>query len=99
MGCAMLSAPPFCCGFVCSQGLTNFDGILKESDGIILGRGDLGIDLAPEKVPRPALSSYRAIQHRPQGTRYKVQGKRGYRVQGKRWYRVQGTRYKVQGTR
>lgn len=46
-------APPLCvCG--CLQGLTNFDGILRESDGIILGRGDLGIDLAPEKVRHPA---------------------------------------------
>lgn len=32
------------------QGLKHFDEILKESDGVILARGNLGIDLPPEKV-------------------------------------------------
>lgn len=32
------------------QGLSNFDEILKEADGIILARGNLGIDLPIEKV-------------------------------------------------
>jgi pyruvate kinase len=32
------------------EGLAHFDDILQESDGIILSRGNLGIDLPPEKV-------------------------------------------------
>lgn len=32
------------------QGLNHFDEILSEADGIILSRGNLGIDLPPEKV-------------------------------------------------
>lgn len=32
------------------QGLTHFDEILQEADGIILARGNLGVDLPPEKV-------------------------------------------------
>ncbi|XP_010269337.1 PREDICTED: pyruvate kinase 2, cytosolic-like [Nelumbo nucifera] len=32
------------------EGLKHFDDILQEADGIILSRGNLGIDLPPEKV-------------------------------------------------
>ncbi|XP_057983105.1 pyruvate kinase 2, cytosolic-like [Malania oleifera] len=32
------------------EGLKHFDEILKEADGVILSRGNLGIDLPPEKV-------------------------------------------------
>ncbi|CAD5194632.1 unnamed protein product [Musa acuminata subsp. malaccensis] len=32
------------------EGLTHFDEILQEADGIILSRGNLGVDLPPEKV-------------------------------------------------
>lgn len=33
-----------------TEGLRNFDEILQEADGVIISRGNLGVDLPPEKV-------------------------------------------------
>ena len=40
------------CVLVTCQGLKNLDDIIAEADGIIVGRGDLGVELSAEKVRR-----------------------------------------------
>lgn len=48
----------FLLSHVIFQGLTHFDEILQEADGIILSRGNLGVDLPPEKVDFHTWSQY-----------------------------------------
>jgi hypothetical protein len=40
----------FLVSHVLLQGLIHFDEILMEADGVIIARGNLGLDLPPEKV-------------------------------------------------
>jgi pyruvate kinase len=46
-----LVCPPVIAKIEKPQALTDIDNILKEADGLMVARGDLGVELRPEEVP------------------------------------------------
>ena len=43
--------PKICPKIEKPQALTNLDGILEKSGALMVARGDLGVELGPERVP------------------------------------------------
>uniref|UniRef100_M8AYH5 Pyruvate kinase n=1 Tax=Aegilops tauschii TaxID=37682 RepID=M8AYH5_AEGTA len=50
------------------DGLNHFDEILEEADGIILSRGNFGIDLQPEKLYLNDVALWRKLKSRKTGS-------------------------------